>query len=312
MAAGFLEAKAGGPMMLRTWVNTFLAETWADEGEDVEPHPLMQRREDYGCEVPHKAVLLTAGIDVQSDRIELEIVGWGVGEESWGVFYGRFPGNPEMAGTWKPVEEALSKAYARKDGVQLRVACGLVDSGFATKAVYDWAKKMHVRSIYAAKGIPGQGKPLAGRFGKPSVARVIMFPIGVDTAKELIYSRLRITAAGAGFCHFPMHYDEEWFMQLTAERKVKRYHKGFLKVEWEKVRPRNEALDCRVYAQAALACRNFDLARIAGQVAKPPSGQYPPVESATSNALGNPPAPTQPRQRYRPRQGSSWVGRWRA
>lgn len=309
MAAGFLEAKAGGPMMLRAWVNTFLAETWADEGEDVEPHPLMQRREDYGCEVPNGAVLLTAGIDVQSDRVELEIVGWGIGEESWGIFYGRFPGNPEIPGTWIPVEEALGKAYVRKDGVQLRVSCGLVDSGFATKAVYDWAKKMHVRSIYASKGIPGQGKPLAGRFGKPSTARVIMYPIGVDTAKELIYSRLKIQNAGPGFCHFPNHYDEEWFMQLTAERKVKKFHKGFLRVEWEKVRPRNEALDCRVYAQAALACRNFDLKAVASRVAKTASTPLPSDESANKTALEQPRQPIQ-RSPFR-KSGSSWVGRWR-
>lgn len=311
MAAGFLEAKAGGSMMLKTWVNTFLAETWADEGEDVEPDPLLARREDYGAEIPDGVVILTAGIDVQNDRVEMEIVGWGVGEESWGIHYQRFYGNPEKETTWQPVEEVLSRAWKRKDGLQFRVSAGLVDSGFATKRVYEWAKKMHVRSIYAAKGYAGQGRPLAGKFGKPSMARVILFPIGVDTAKEVIYSRLKQLNAGPGYCHFPMSYDEDYFLQLTAERKVRRYVKGFAKVEWEKVRPRNEALDCRVYALAALVCRNFDLNAIAKRVAKSAPSQLSSDESATPSALDTTierPVPT-PRPYRRP--GGSWANRWR-
>lgn len=314
MAAGFLEAKAGGPMLLRAWVNTFLAETWADEGEDVEAHPLMQRREDYGCEVPRECVLLTIGIDVQTDRIEAEVVGWGPGEESWGIAYVRTPGNPEMPSTWRPIEETINKAWVRKDGQQMRIVAGLVDSGFATKAVYDWVRRWHVRGIYASKGIAGQGKPIIGRFGKSSVAKVILYPVGVDTAKELIYSRLRQDTAGPGYCHFPKSYDEEWFLQLTAERKVKRYHKGFLKVEWEKIRPRNEALDCRVLAQAALATRNWDLGKLAGRVAKSGSASSPASESASQSSAPTPATqPQTPRRSVlRPRRGgSSWVSGWR-
>jgi phage terminase large subunit GpA-like protein len=99
--------------------------------------------------------------------------------------------------------------------------------------------------------------------------RVKLFAIGTDTAKELIYSRLKITELGAGYCHFPTHYDESYFKQLTAEKVVTRYNKGFPVRKWEKpAGRRNEALDCRVYALAALHILNPNLELLAAKLKK--------------------------------------------
>jgi phage terminase large subunit GpA-like protein len=113
--------------------------------------------------------------------------------------------------------------------------------------------------VFAIKGVGGDGRPLVGRPSKNNIGKVNLFPIGVDTAKHLLFSRFRITEPGAGYCHFPTDRDDEYFKQLTAEKIATRYHKGFAKREFVKVRARNEALDVRVYAMAALTLLNANL-----------------------------------------------------
>jgi len=122
--------------------------------------------------------------------------------------------------------------------------------------------------VFAIKGIGGEAKPLISRPSTNNIGKIKLFPVGVDTAKETVYSRFKITQAGAGYCHFPEHYDVEYFRQLTAEQQVKRYHKGFLRREWQKIRPRNEALDCRIYAMAALAILNLNVNSLADRQEK--------------------------------------------
>jgi phage terminase large subunit GpA-like protein len=318
MVAEFLAAKRAGAMQLRTWVNTFLAETWEEQGDAFEPGPLASRREDYGAEIPAGVVLLTAGVDVQPDRIEAEVVGWGLGEESWGVEYLRIVGSPGVLATWAQLDAALTRGRKRADGVILRVAAALVDSGNSTKYVYDFTRTRAVKNVFACKGIGGTGKPLVGRFSRSNSGRVTLFPVGVDTAKELIYSRIALVDRGPGYMHFPTSYDSEWFEQLTAERRVVRYEKGVRKVVWEKVRDRNEALDCRVYATGALACRSFDLSKLSRSVAKPGTdGSDGPGPSELSPETSGPEveAPRQasklrPRSAFRAKGGSSFVRGW--
>ena len=77
----------GNPEGMKVWVNTELGETWEERGEQVEDTELFNRREIYDAVVPEEVLVLTAGVDVQDDRFEVEIVGWGVGKESWGIRY---------------------------------------------------------------------------------------------------------------------------------------------------------------------------------------------------------------------------------
>ena len=137
-----------------------------------------------------------------------------------------------------------------------------VDSGHHTNQVYQFCKSRYVRRIFAIKGIGGEGRAIISRPTRNNIARITLFPIGVDTVKELIYSRLRIKDYGAGYCHFPKKYGEEYFRQLTAEKVVTKYRRGFKRREWVLMRPRNEALDCRVYALSAFTLLNADLNKI--------------------------------------------------
>lgn len=265
----FLEAKRGGPEMLKAWVNTTLGETWEEQGDGVESDDLMKRRETYDCEVPDGVLVLTAGVDVQDDRLEIEVVGWGVGKESWGIQYQRIYGDPGQPAVWQQLDEFLSRTWKYADGTAIGIACTCIDSGgHFTQQVYDFCKPREHRRIFAIKGKGGEGVPLVGRATRTNRKRVALFPIGVDTGKELILSRLKVEFEGPGYCHFPREqekgYDETYFQGLTSEQRVLRMHKGRQRHEWVK-RPgtRNEPLDCRNYATAALEILNPNLEALA-------------------------------------------------
>lgn len=255
----FLASKRD-PMRLKTWVNTFLGETWEDQGEQVDEHDLMDRAEDWGDELPEEVLLLTAGVDVQDDRLEIEIVGWGRGEESWSINYRTIYGDPSTADLWMQLDEHLKQSFIHPTHGDMSIRSTCIDSGgHYTQQVYNYCRVRAGNRIYAIKGIGGEGKPIVGRPSKNNIGKINLFPVGVDTAKELIYSRLKIDTLGEGYCHFPTGRSTEYFLMLTAEKKVLKYFKGRPRREWQKIRTRNEALDCRVYATAALALMNINL-----------------------------------------------------
>lgn len=247
------------PMRLKTFVNTILAETWEDQGDGVDDYAISQRKEDYEG-IPDDVVLLTAGVDVQDDRLEVEIVGWGAGEESWQIEYHVLYGDPSSPQLWARLDEILLATYEHPIGEPMLIRSTCIDSGgHHTRAVYNYAKTRAGHRVFAIKGIGGEGKPIVGRPSKNNVGKVPLYGVGVDTAKELHYARLRIDEPGPGYCHFQAKRDDEYFRQLTAEKQVIRYHKGFPTRTWIKTRTRNEALDVRVYAIAAFHILNVNI-----------------------------------------------------
>lgn len=259
----FLRAKAL-PETLKTWVNTSLGEPWEEDGETIEADVLLNRKEGWGSDAPEPVVLVTAGVDVQGDRLEIEVKGWGIGEECWSLDYRIFYGDPAQDAVWRELDAYLLKPIHSKLGVQLNIACVCVDSGgHHTQAVYEFCASRAIRGVFAVKGINQMAKPLVGRPSKNNRYRLRLYPIGTDTAKEVIYSRLRITEPGAGYFHFPLQRDREYFLQLTGEKQVTRFTRGVARREWIKIRSRNEVLDCTVYALAAFKLLNPDLAQLA-------------------------------------------------
>lgn len=278
----FLKAKRD-PMRLKTWVNTFLGETWEDQGEQVDEHDLISRGEDWGGELPEDVLLLTAGVDVQDDRLELEIVGWGRGEESWSIDYQTIYGDPSTAQLWMQLDEILQQKFVHPVHGEMILRAACVDSGgHYTQQVYNYCRARAGRKVFAIKGIGGEGKPIVGRPTKNNIGKINLFPVGTDTAKELVYSRLKIMDEGEGYCHFPEGRSDEYFRMLTAEKKVTKYFKGRPRREWVKIRTRNEALDCRVYATAALGLLNVNLEAV-----------YKQAQNRVSST-GDNPAPRRP------------------
>jgi terminase, large subunit len=232
----------------KTFVNTTLGEPWEEQGEGIEPTGLLTRLEDYGLEQlpPHH---LVAGVDVQKDRIEASIVAFGAQEEAWLVEHVVCAGDTAEQGAWDELAEVLT---------DYEVTRAVIDSGYNTGMVYSfvagrpWA--------VAGKGISGAGRPLIEderrRRQRLRVRRrkgVAPEPIGVDQGKAIVHARLRSERVGPGYIHFPDHpsFDDEYFAQLGGEKLVTQRRKGRLLREWVQTRPRNEALDCLVYALAA-------------------------------------------------------------
>ena len=245
--------------LLKTFVNTVLGEAWEEKGEVANEHTLLERREVYPAEVPAGALVLTAGVDIQKDRIELEVVGWNETHESWSVDYVILPGETTQPEVWEDLAETLRGTYKHESGNSLRISGVCVDSGYLSKSVYDFILKSRVEYYFAAKGIEGSGKPIvesmtqrARRLAKRKSKKVRPELIGVDEAKTVLMRRLKIAVPGPGYCHFPIERDQEYFEQLTAEQLITRYKKGRPIREWRQVRHRNEALDNRNYAYAAL------------------------------------------------------------
>ncbi len=248
----FLAAKEN-PELLRVWVNTILAETWEEAGEQLSPDSLASRREKYSAEVPGGVGVLTAAVDVQADRLEVLVVGWGAGEESWRIHYEQIPGDPAGEPPWQALESVLTRGWRHEHGAELRIAACCIDSGFHTEAVYRFVRPRQTRRVWAIKGISQPGRALVGKPSRANKYGVKLLPIGVDTAKDVVFSRLRIAQPGPGYLHFPEWLSEEYFLQLTAEKAVTKFKKGRPVRVYERIPGRrNEALDLECYALAAL------------------------------------------------------------
>ncbi len=247
--------------LLKAWVNTRMGEPYAEKSESLSELDFKSRCENYRIgTVPMGGLILTSGVDVQAKRLEVKVKAWGRDEESWLVDYQVIHGDTESRAPWDALDEYLQKKFPHESGASLRVLCTAVDSGFRTQTVYDWCRRRTHRQIFPVKGQSQSGKSVLGRASAQDVDHngdvvkngVEVFPVGTDTAKAKIYARLRIEQAGPQCMHFPLGLPDEYFKQLTSERLVSRYHKGFLRTSWEKdAGERNEALDLEVYAYAA-------------------------------------------------------------
>ncbi len=242
------------------WTNTRLAETWEDsESTTTTPEALHKSRTNYlnDGKLPDKILLLTAGVDCQIDRLEYEIKGWATDEENFGVESGVIYGAIDDKQTWKDLDEKLLERWETVSGIKLGIASACIDSGYRSDMVYKYVKgKGTSRRIHAIKGSSTPGKPLISRPTRDKKNKILLYSIGTDTAKELIFTRLKFKEPGAGYFHFPMSYDLEYFEQLTAERLIKKFVRGYPVRSWRKIRARNEILDITVYNFAALEILN--------------------------------------------------------
>lgn len=211
----------------------------------------MARREDWGSDLAPGVAVLTAGVDVQGDRIEVQIIGWGRDEEAWVIDYRVLWGDPSGPRLWSDLDSVLNGTYG-----DLPVRAVAVDTGgHHTKMAYEFCRTRLARRIWAIKGRGGPGIPVWHRRPtRSNKAKIPLFIVSVDAVKDAVYARLKLTEPGPGAIHFPRRLDADYFRQLTAERVVTRFEKGRPIRSWQPKRDgeRNEALDTFVYAHAAL------------------------------------------------------------
>jgi len=308
-ASEFVRVKED-PFRLKTWVNTVLGETWEERGDSVEAGSLMARLEKFPAEVPTGVGVLVAAVDVQGDRLEAVVKGYGAGEESWLVAFTQLHGDPARESVWHDLDRFLAQSFEHESGQKLKVECAVVDSGGAhTEHVYRYCKARQGRRVFPVKGGTIAGRPLVERPSTHNRYRVKLFVLCVDTGKDSVFSRLRIPAAGPGYLHLPDWVDEEYLAQLTAEKAIRKYVKGRGAVrEWVKLRERNEALDLEVYALAALHILGPTFVRGLGERA----AQFarPVAEAATQTEEQPRPVMRRPGG-WIPRR-TGWVNGWRS
>lgn len=355
IAQDFAQAKEY-PERLRTWVNGSLGESWEVAATaTVEPHALSVRAEGYSLgTVPSGVGAVVAAVDVQGDRLEFYVWGFGEGEEAWVLNRVILWGDPAHQIVWDKLLELLDRpltSVANSSPISPRVIA--IDSGgLHTQTVYAFVKNNAVRrtpfGMQTLIAIKGQSSFDASILGSPSTVEVNwrgqklaggvkLWPIGVSSTKSLLYGRLKITTPGPGYIHFSAELPEDFYDQLTAERLVTKYVRGFGRLEWELTAGRrNEALDCFVYSYAAavhMGMRNTrpaDWTKVreqlhgaavsletAGNQQAPPSSN--PGSDLVSNETIQPPAPPdQPNPMFHPgfggrpgMPGSNWIKGWR-
>lgn len=268
--------KKDSPEDERTFYNTSLAENWAEQGDTPDWEKLANRREDYMvASAPAGALVAVAAADVHPDRIEVEVVGFGRNRETWSIRYEIFEGrtsDPDSI-VWKQLEALMGEVYPHPLGRDLPVSLLFIDSGFQSNDVYNWVRQQPPSRVVAIKGVETSKLPVT----EPSPVEVTMrgkkikHGLRIRTVwgpffKEQLYSNLKKSeptdeqlaeAKGnypAGYCHFPKgpNYGDEHYRQICAEQLVTiRDKRGRQRREWQQIRARNEALDCRVYAMAA-------------------------------------------------------------
>lgn len=276
----FVAAKHVGAEHLKTFVNTVLGEPWQDRGEAPEWERLYQRRESYALgSCPRGVLFLTAGVDVQKDRLVYEVVGWGRDKCSWSIDVGILPGDTSntTTGPWAQLEALLARTFTHEVGVELPIAILAVDSGFNTQVVYGWARQHPMSRVIAVRGVPTAHVLISPpsrvditHGGRKVKTGYKVWPIATNIAKSELYGWLSLQpptdearAEGrpfpAGYCHFPEH-GEEYFKQLTAEQLVPhKTQKGYTTFAWELIPGReNHFLDTRVYARSAAAVVGLD------------------------------------------------------
>jgi phage terminase large subunit GpA-like protein len=277
-AYGRLPGTFPDPLKQISFTNTVLAETWEEQGSTIDASGLLSRGEPYGPrDLPDGVQFATAGIDVQKNRIEIQVVGWGVAEECWAIDYHVVAGDPTQPRTWEDVDRLLLALYATRSGRPVRIFAACIDASDTTYGhqVHEFCRVRFGRRVFAIKGDDGP-RPIFPRRPSRTKTGHNIYIVGTDTAKDTIANRLLVQrrddgpdAAQPGYVHFPVadvvagKWDQAYFEQLTSEKQVTRYREGRPYRVWLPIRSgiRNEALDTFVYALAARQAVPVSLSR---------------------------------------------------
>jgi phage terminase large subunit GpA-like protein len=271
MVKDYEDAQNDIPKMI-TFVNTKLGQVYRDKGDKPDWEALWNKREKYPRNIPFASVaIITAGVDVQADRLEVEIVGWIKGKQSQSIDYRILFGDTANEDVWKQLDTMLNEVFIREDDRVLTISMMAIDTGFNTSHVYDFCRRHATSRVIPVKGQARQvimvSHPKAVDVTKKGKAinHVKIFNIGVSIIKSELYGWLKLMPPTDGsdtypngYCHFP-EYDESHFRSLTAEElKMITNKKGQIEYDWTVKYKRNERLDCRVYARAAAAVLGID------------------------------------------------------
>ena len=256
--------------LMRVFVNTILGETYRDKGEAPPWENLYNRREAYTINiVPADVEFLTAGVDIQKDRIELEIVGWCRNKRSYSIDFRVLVGETSNREVWDELAKVVGETWTTESGAGMPLRMMAIDTGYNTQYVYDFCRRFDVTRVIPVKGQDSQQVMVAPprqvdvtASGK-KIGRTKVWHVGVSLIKSEVYGFLRQEKNEEGvvphrYCLFPQ-YDTHYFKGLTAEQlELRINNRGYRVYTWVKKYQRNEPLDCRVYARAAASVVGLD------------------------------------------------------
>lgn len=265
---GQLDISKADKDKLESLFNTCFGRTFENViGEETDPVELMERIEDFidikNIIVPKEVVLLTAFVDLQAgmgnqeQRLEIKVMGWGVGEESWIIYLGKIPGDLQKKAVWKELDKFWERIWKRDDGVEMTIKIKLIDSGYLAQTVYDYVRGRRTEGIYASKGANKYGASLLQRkLSLVDKGRCRLIIIGTQAAKQIMFDRFnKIKEPGPGYTHFPKCFcNAAYFKQLTAEVAVRHTTElvDFYVYEKKDKLAANEAIDEYVGCYAAM------------------------------------------------------------
>ena len=272
IAADYIRAKRAGPQDMQVFYNTLLGRTWKQTVDEVDEGSLMARAEPYGirfdardqrwiAENPPEVLFITAGVDVQHDRLEVQFWGWGR-SEGWILGHEVIRGLTTVDTTWAELDYVLSSRWPHPLGGEIGIDATAVDAGDGnrTQYVYDFCASRAARNIFAVKGRAGAKPWLEWSRQKKHGLRLGL--VGVDEIKADLMARLSMEQRGSRYIHLPKHLDEEFYRQLTSEVRRVSYVRGRPKYQWVRKPGREaEALDCAVYANAIRQALRMDFDR---------------------------------------------------
>jgi phage terminase large subunit GpA-like protein len=266
--------------LLQVFINQTLAQTFKLEGQEINYNWLHSRRESYATgsdtyDVPEGVLVLTAGVDIQDDRIEVEVKGHGLFEETWGIDYKVLPGDTSQKGdkagilqngqpsVWRLLDEYLARRWKHACGVDMFIEVTMIDAGYKAEEVHTFCRLREHRRIYPVHGVPGWGKGLwTVNRQRHKTYRTVFYTAYVDELKNKLYAQLQVTDPGPGYQHFPSKdcYSEKYFKGLTCETRETKMVGGRKRLYW-KTPPgaRNEPIDITNYNRVALLAYGVDL-----------------------------------------------------
>jgi len=256
----YLESK-GDPVRESVVFNTRFGVSYELKGEFNDENVFLKRKEDCPAQLPEGVLLLTAGIDVQANRLEISVFGWTFGETAFAICHQIIRGSPNDAATFKALDIFLDREWQFADGSRLKIARAFIDSGYNAKVIYEYCRTHISKGVFAIKGSGQIGTPLLSKYTYPKGHGIILTILGVNDGKNTIFSRLAIDKPqNAGYIHFyndtenfRRGFDLNYFKQLVAEKRVVRKSGGLVNSVYENINnERNEALDCAVYAYSAM------------------------------------------------------------
>lgn len=256
IAADYESAKHD-PERLKAFMNTVLARATKTDATTADHEDMLERREQYDAQLlPPRAVYLVMTVDVQDDRLEYQVTGWGPKLEAYVIEVRQIYGNPREDEVWEHLDKARANTYLHPDGRRFRItACGVDSGGHATDQVYRYCNRRKSQRVVALRGASNPMKSYMSKSKKKSN----LYIIDTNVAKDWVYSVLKkgdeknaAMPEGPSTIHFPNAVDAEYFRQLLSEEKKTTWRRGKKQFHYEvkKGVSRNEALDLMVYAYA--------------------------------------------------------------